>query len=104
MSWPATGSNTSITTSIVDSLRTGTFDANLDGIPEEEHPEWQGALDWLGVQYYFRAGVTGTPGLIPSLGLTPCFRSVRLRIVPAGRRRDLVRPRHALRVLCPRNL
>jgi beta-glucosidase len=57
----------------VDSLRTGTFDANLDGIPEEQHPEWQGALDWLGVQYYFRAGVTGTPGLIPSLGLTPCF-------------------------------
>ena len=57
----------------VEALRTGTFDADLDGVGEEAHPDWRGALDWLGVQYYFRAGVTGSPGLIPQLGATPCF-------------------------------
>ena len=37
----------------------GTFDANLDGTPDEHHPDWEGTLDWLGLQYYFRAGVLG---------------------------------------------
>jgi beta-glucosidase len=57
----------------VDSIRGGTFDANLDGTPDEQHPEWRDTLDWLGVQYYFRAGVTGASALIPLVGLTPCF-------------------------------
>jgi len=57
----------------VDSLRNGTFDSNLDGISDEQHPEWTGTLDWLGVQYYFRAGVTGANALIPLVDLTPCF-------------------------------
>ncbi|HEU0036385.1 MAG TPA: family 1 glycosylhydrolase [Kofleriaceae bacterium] len=57
----------------VDSIRNGTFDANLDGTPEEQHPEWAGTLDWLGVQYYFRAGVTGASKLIPLVDVTPCF-------------------------------
>jgi beta-glucosidase len=56
-----------------DSLRNGTFDANLDGTPDEMHPEWAGTLDWLGVQYYFRAGVTGSTPAVPVLELTPCF-------------------------------
>ena len=58
---------------LVDSLRGGTFDADLDGIGEEFHPDWQGTIDWLGVQYYFRTGVTGSPGLLPVINLTPCF-------------------------------
>jgi beta-glucosidase len=57
----------------VDSIRQGRFDANLDGELEEELPEIAGTIDWLGVQYYFRAGVTSDPGLVPVLGLTPCF-------------------------------
>jgi beta-glucosidase len=57
----------------VDALREGAFDPNLDGTLDEAHPEWRGTVDWLGVQYYFRAGVTGTGGLIPVLELTPCF-------------------------------
>ena len=57
----------------VDSLRGGTFDGDLDGTPDEQHPSWQGTLDWLGVQYYFRAGVTGSPGVVPGLRATPCF-------------------------------
>lgn len=57
----------------VDSILDGTFDADLDGTAEESHPDWAGKLDFLGVQYYFRAGVTGTPGLIPVVEATPCF-------------------------------
>jgi len=58
---------------IVDSILDGTFDADLDGTPDEQQPAWRGTLDWLGVQYYFRAGVTGQNGIVPVLGLTPCF-------------------------------
>ena len=56
-----------------DSLRDGTFDADLDGSPDEDHPQWAGTLDWLGIQFYMRAGVTGSGGLVPVLELTPCF-------------------------------
>ncbi len=57
----------------VDSIRNGTFDSNLDGIVDEQHPEWTGTMDWLGLQYYFRAGVTGKSQLVPLIDLTPCF-------------------------------
>jgi beta-glucosidase len=59
----------------VDALREGSFDSDLDGTLDEDHPEWKGTLDWIGVQYYFRAGVTGAPGLLPVLNLTPCFQT-----------------------------
>jgi beta-glucosidase/6-phospho-beta-glucosidase/beta-galactosidase len=57
----------------VDAIRAGRFDSDLDGTFDEDVPELMGTLDWLGVQYYFRAGVTGQDGLIPVLELTPCF-------------------------------
>jgi beta-glucosidase len=57
----------------VDSVIHGTFDADLDGVSDEQHPEWVGTLDWLGLQYYFRAGVTGASTLIPVIEATPCF-------------------------------
>jgi len=58
----------------VDSIQNGNFDLNLDGTPDEEHLEWAGKLDWLGLQYYFRAGVSGKAPLLPApLGFTPCF-------------------------------
>jgi beta-glucosidase/6-phospho-beta-glucosidase/beta-galactosidase len=57
----------------VESIRQGQFDANLDGKMDEPHPEWKGTLDWLGVQYYFRGGVTADPALIPGFDLTACF-------------------------------
>jgi beta-glucosidase len=56
----------------VDSLENGTFDPKLDGTASEPHPTWKGKLDWLGVQYYSRAGVT-TPGVVPVIDVTPCF-------------------------------
>ncbi len=58
----------------VDAVRTGRFDANLDGTLDEDHPEWANTLDWLGVQYYFRAGVTAKNALLPApIGFTPCY-------------------------------
>ncbi len=57
----------------IDSILNGTFDSTLSGTPNESHPEWAGRLDWLGLQYYFRAGVTAQPALFPPpLSLTPC--------------------------------
>jgi beta-glucosidase len=61
---------------VADSFRDGTFDANLDGTPDEQHPSWKGTMDWLGVQYYFRAGVTAKNPLIPVLDVTPCFNTL----------------------------
>src|SRR5262249_30876539 len=49
--------------------------SDFDGDLDESHPEWKNTLDWLGVQYYFRAGVTSSPALLPILGLTPCYNS-----------------------------
>jgi beta-glucosidase/6-phospho-beta-glucosidase/beta-galactosidase len=57
----------------IDSLRNGTFDSNLDGTSDEQHPEWLGTLDWLGLQYYFRAGVSAASALFPLVDATPCF-------------------------------
>ncbi|MBK6518906.1 MAG: glycoside hydrolase family 1 protein [Polyangiaceae bacterium] len=57
----------------VDAARTGMFDMDLDLEPETEVPGLAGTLDWLGVQYYFRGGVSSQNAIIPILGLTPCF-------------------------------
>jgi beta-glucosidase len=63
---------------IPESIRGGSFDADLDGTPDEELPELEGTMDWLGVQYYIRAGVTAEPGLVPLLSATPCFDTLDL--------------------------
>ena len=57
---------------IPDAIASGMFDSDLDGVPDEAVPLWRDTLDWLGLQYYFRAGVTGA-GLIPVLEATPCI-------------------------------
>ncbi len=58
----------------VDAALNGTFDGDVDGVPEEQHPEWANTIDWLGLQYYFRAGVSADRPLIPApASLTPCI-------------------------------
>lgn len=57
----------------VDAVVQGAWDNDVDGTLEESLPSFKGKLDWLGLQYYFRAGVTGNGGLIPVVKLTPCF-------------------------------
>lgn len=58
----------------VDAARTGGFDTDLDGTPDEQHPEWVDTIDWLGLQYYFRAGVSADRPLLPApISLTPCI-------------------------------
>lgn len=52
----------------------GGFDPQLDGTLDEAQPTWRGKLDWLGVQYYFRTGVTSEPGIVPLIEVTPCFQ------------------------------
>ena len=38
----------------------------------ESHPEWAGKLDSLGLQYYFRAGVSGKSQSIPGVDAMIC--------------------------------
>ncbi len=59
----------------VDAVVHGTFDTNFDGVADEQHPEWASTVDWLGLQYYFRAGVTSEQDhvILPALNVTPCF-------------------------------
>lgn len=61
---------------LVEALRQGGFDPQLDGSLDEPQPGWKGKLDWLGVQYYFRAGVTSNPAVLPLVAVTPCFGAV----------------------------
>ncbi len=64
---------------LVDALTTGFFDANLDQVGDEAHPDWKDTLDWLGVQYYFRAGVSAANPLLPApILLTPCTQGFNL--------------------------
>lgn len=56
-----------------EALLGGAFDSNLDGSYDEPHPEWQGKLDWLGVQYYSRIGVSGDRAVIPGVDAMVCF-------------------------------
>jgi beta-glucosidase len=58
---------------VADAVTQGSFDSDLDGTGDEDHPEWKSTADWLGLQYYFRGGVTGASKLIPVLELAPCF-------------------------------
>ncbi|NUP09075.1 MAG: glycoside hydrolase family 1 protein [Polyangiaceae bacterium] len=60
----------------VDAARSGYVDMDLNQEPETEVEGLEGTIDWLGVQYYSRQGVTGQNPLIPVLDLTPCFASV----------------------------
>ncbi len=61
----------------IDSIENGTFDSTLSGTPDEQHPEFLGTLDWLGVQYYQRGGVSAENPLIgPPLSLAPCYAGI----------------------------
>jgi beta-glucosidase len=61
----------------LDSIENGTFDPTLSGSATELHPEWQGTLDWLGVQYYQRSGVSAQNPLIGApLDLAPCYAGI----------------------------
>ena len=52
----------------------GGFDSDFDGTNDEEHPDWANKLDWLGLQYYFRAGVTGKVQLLPAINGMICLQ------------------------------
>lgn len=56
-----------------DALVRGAFDPDLDASFSEPQPDWEGKVDWLGVQYYFRGGATGEIRLIPGVRATVCY-------------------------------
>ncbi len=61
-----------------EAITQGRFDMDLDGEFELELPEIQGTMDWMGIQYYLRAGVTAETGIMPLLDATPCFDTLDL--------------------------
>lgn len=64
-----------------DAFINGFFDLDLDQEMDsgEARDTWQGKLDFLGVQYYARAGVTGASAIkLPAVGGMPCIAGVPL--------------------------
>jgi beta-glucosidase len=62
---------------IMDALWKGGFDSDLDGVPDERHPTWRGAVDFLGIQLYERIGVsapadTPSPATFPVVNADVC--------------------------------
>ncbi len=57
----------------LEAAQTGMFDSDLDGEGDTEIPGLAGSVDWLGIQYYFRTGVTGKDPILPVVNVTPCF-------------------------------
>jgi beta-glucosidase/6-phospho-beta-glucosidase/beta-galactosidase len=57
----------------VDALTTGVFDSSLVGDgPFEQHPEWAGTLDFIGINYYAHDAVVSASGFFPPLSAFPC--------------------------------
>jgi len=59
-----------------DAFVYGQWDGNLDRMIDqsEQRPDWAGKIDFLGPQYYFRAGVTNSAVFnIPIINGFPCF-------------------------------
>lgn len=57
------------------SIRNGEFDRDWSSnkTTMEAKPHWKGKLDFVGIQYYFRAGVTSQPALLAAVAGTPCM-------------------------------
>ena len=51
----------------VEAALSGRLDMDLDQEAETEVPGLAGTIDWLGVQYYFRAGVSAANAIVPVL-------------------------------------
>ncbi len=58
-----------------DAVISGLMDRDLDGVPEEAHPEWAGTVDQLGYQYYFRMYVKAEDGF-PPVDAVICDRTI----------------------------
>jgi beta-glucosidase len=57
----------------LDALTTGAFDTSLVGNgPVEQHPEWAGTLDFIGINYYAHDAVVNAPGFFDPLDAFPC--------------------------------
>ena len=59
----------------VDALVEGGLDTNIDETIDEAHPSWKGKLDFLGLQYYFRAPTSYFP-LVKPFVFAPCLGQI----------------------------
>jgi beta-glucosidase len=57
---------------VFDAAHGGALDADFDTVAEEQHPEWAGTLDVIGLQYYASTVVLGLE-LLPPLWGVPCL-------------------------------
>ncbi len=63
---------------LLDAITTGAFDTGLIGTgPNEQHPEWAGSLDFIGVNYYDTDVAIDSPGLLTPLDAVPCAPAFR---------------------------
>ncbi len=56
---------------LFDAAVNGVLDADFDTVAEEEHPEWAGTLDLIGLQYYASTRIVDI-SLVPFLDGVPC--------------------------------
>ena len=56
---------------LLDAFLDGKMDWNLDGITDEEHPEFVGKTDFIGLNYYFALKVSGFSAPMPGFGDYP---------------------------------
>jgi beta-glucosidase len=67
----------------VDALIKGGLDTNIDEVIDEAHPSWKGKLDYLGLQYYFRAPTSYFP-LVKPFVFAPCLGQIDALLPGAG--------------------
>lgn len=57
----------------LDGITAGTFDPGLIGTGQkEQHPDWAGTADWIGVNYYDSAWVVDAPNFLLPIAAVPC--------------------------------
>jgi beta-glucosidase/6-phospho-beta-glucosidase/beta-galactosidase len=59
----------------VNAIVSGSVDERVADLATTIHPEWAGTCDLLGIQYYNRVRVVGTPGV--ALDFVPCDDGLR---------------------------
>lgn len=63
----------------------GDFDRDLDGVVEEQHPEWAGKMDYLGINYYTRLTIRGLAvPLFPDFARMTFYPEVLFEDYPEG--------------------
>lgn len=78
----------------LEGVATGRLDRNIDGVLDAPRDDLVGRLDWIGVNYYTRLGVTSLPGPLlagsPWLDFLPSLEGGFFQVYPDGLYESLV--------------